>query len=44
MYRYGIIVYKHIIPCLICTCNHLPEDGPSGLKHVGDIIKIEILV
>jgi len=35
---------KHIIP--YCIHNHLPEDEPSGSKHVGDIktLKIKILI
>ena len=27
-----------------CKYNGLPEDEPSGLKHVADIVKIKILV
>jgi len=27
-----------------CTYNRLPEDEPSGSKHVEDIVKIKILV
>jgi len=27
-----------------CSYNSLPEDEPSGLKHVEDIVKIKILV
>jgi len=27
-----------------CTCNRLPEDEPSGLKHAGDFVKTKILV
>jgi len=26
-----------------CTYSRLPEDEPSGSKHVEDIVKIEIL-
>ena len=27
-----------------CTYNRLPEDEPSGSKHVEDIVKINILI
>ena len=27
-----------------CMYNRLPEDEPTGLKHVEDIIKIKMLV
>ena len=27
-----------------CTYNHLPQDKPSGSKHVEDIVKIKVVV
>jgi len=29
--------WKHTIPYHKCMYNHLPEDEPSGSKHVEDI-------
>ena len=29
---------------LICTYKRLPEDEPSGSKHLDDIVKIKVLV
>jgi len=38
------VVMRHIPVYHTCTYDHLPEDEPSGSKHVEDIVKIKILV
>jgi hypothetical protein len=39
-------VFKHTVPYHNCVYNRLPEDEPSGSKHVEDIKKwkIELLI
>jgi len=39
LYRWHVNKLYHT-----CTYNRLPEDEPSGSKHVEDMVKIKILV
>ena len=46
MYKYTLyytILYYTML-YYTCTYNSLPEDEPSGSKHVEDNVKIKILV
>ena len=40
---YSLFMFKGINKFYhICTYNRLPEDEPSGSKHVEDVVKIKI--